>query len=192
MNTTILYSLTDPDGNVKYIGKTTAMTLNGRLSKHMADVRKGCNTKKCKWIRSLLNEGKLPSINKLEVVQGDGCTREIELIAEYKTKGVKLKNSTFGGQGTLGRKVPQSTRDAVSLAHKGIPLTEEHKRKISIGGRGKIISEETRQRISTARKNSPLAQAHAIAQKGRVFSDEHRKKISDGVRRSINAKKQYD
>jgi group I intron endonuclease len=48
----------------------------------------------------------------------------------------------------------------VNAKRKGIPLTEEHKRKIGLGNKGKIKSEETRAKISNNRKGKTLGENH--------------------------------
>ena len=60
----------------------------------------------------------------------------------------------------------------LSLAHKGKILSEEHKRKISLSSIGQKRSEETKMKISIAKKgcNNPNF--------GRKFTDEHKRKMS--------------
>jgi hypothetical protein len=60
----------------------------------------------------------------------------------------------------------EELRDIISKAHKGIPLSEEHKRKISDAHKGKVRSEEHCRKLSEARK-------------GIVFSEEHKRKLSE-------------
>lgn len=43
---------------------------------------------------------------------------------------------------------------------KGIPLSEEHKLKISMGNKGKILSEETKKKISESRKGQRSGEKH--------------------------------
>ena len=178
MDTSTVYVLTDENDVIRYVGKTTRMTLAYRLSRHLSDARKGIKNHKCNWLRSMLKRGFIPTIKPLEIVDGDGCKEEVKWIKFYKDSGVNLVNGTNGGEGSLGRAVPQSTIDAVRAAHLGIPLTPEHRRHISLGGLGKIISAEQRVKISLARKNSPKVKADALARRGVPFSDEHRKRMS--------------
>jgi hypothetical protein len=56
--------------------------------------------------------------------------------------------------------------DIISKAHKGIPLSEEHKRKISEEQKGKVRSAEHCTKLSEALK-------------GRVFTEEHKRKLSE-------------
>lgn len=52
----------------------------------------------------------------------------------------------------LLRKPSPETISKMSRAHKGIPLTEEHKRKIGEAHKGKKLSEETKRKIGEAHK----------------------------------------
>ena len=71
-----------------------------------------------------------------------------------------------------GLKMPEEFCKKVSLHKKGKKLpsfTEEHKRKIGLGNKGKIVSDETRQKIAESRK-------------GTKQSDETRKKKSESMK----------
>ena len=52
----------------------------------------------------------------------------------------------------LLRKHSPETIAKMSAAHKGIPLTEEHKRKIGEAHKGKKLSDETKRKIGEAHK----------------------------------------
>jgi len=72
----------------------------------------------------------------------------------------------------------------MSIARKGIKLSEETKRKISIGRKGIKLSEEHKQKISIARKGKKLSEEHkkkmsiSSAWKGKKLSKETRRKMS--------------
>jgi group I intron endonuclease len=68
---------------------------------------------------------------------------------------------------------------------RGRKLTEEHKLKISKGGKGRKLSEETKKKISEYQKNRTKEhkQNMSKALKVRVFSDEHRRKLSEANQR---------
>lgn len=90
-----LYTLNDPTTNeIRYVGITC--NLNERLKSHIKDT---ANTKKTRWIKSLLKVGYNPIITEIkhtscvsEVIQW-----EIDTIAEY-AKLYNLTNSTTGGE----------------------------------------------------------------------------------------------
>jgi len=85
-----------------------------------------------------------------------------------------------------GGKVSEETKAKIRAAKMGAnnpffgkKLSDEHKRKISEGGKGRVQSEETRRKISDT-------------QKGRVFTEEHSRKISDsskGKKMSVETRK---
>jgi len=80
----------------------------------------------------------------------EACSIEKTLIAKYKRKkdGGILCNITAGGEGVVG-----------------VSWSQEHRKKISDGNKGKKRSESTKRKISQSRK-------------GIVFSEEHKKNIS--------------
>ena len=73
---------------------------------------------------------------------------EIELIALFNPKF----NFTNGGEGMSGFKMPQSAKDKLSKALKGVPKSPEHVKKVSEANKGKIISVEDRLKKSNALK----------------------------------------
>ena len=116
-----LYQLIDPNINendmfnrVRYIG-WTSKSLIYRLSIHINDTKSDMTQKhtyKNRWIQSLLNINSKPEI---ELILESDSEEEIKLleikyIKEYKELGYKLTNTTFGGDGQLGRVVPDSQK----------------------------------------------------------------------------------
>ena len=75
------------------------------------------------------------------------------------------------------------------FSRKGIKLTEEHKRKISIANIGRFVSEETRKKASIAHKGKkPTAYARQKASeihKNVPKSKQHRKKIGKGNSKQV-------
>ena len=73
---------------------------------------------------------------------------EMTLIALFNPKF----NFTNGGEGLHGFKMPQSAKDKISKALKGVPKTPEHIKKVSEGNKGKTISKEDRLKKSKSLK----------------------------------------
>jgi len=78
-----------------------------------------------------------------------------------KTKIEKNRISTVKREKMIGRKFSEKTLEKMSLAKKGIPLTEEHKKNIRISQSGenhpffgKKHSEESKKKISEKRKGT--------------------------------------
>jgi hypothetical protein len=119
---------------------------------------------------------------------------EILLIEKYGRKDLglgNLVNMTDGGQGSLGLKISEETREKMSKAQKGEnnpnfgkTLSEEHRQKISEGKKGSIVSEETRHKIGKKHKGKILTEETrekmSKAQKGKTYSEETREKMREG------------
>lgn len=139
-----------------------------------------------------------------QLTEENAFTLERYFIAQFGRASHKdgpLLNRTAGGQGMSGLPVSQSTRDAVSRAHKGKRRSPEFCAKISAAkkgvpnlvARGVPRDENVRRRISEAQLGKP--RPHLI---GRPVSEETRAKIaarhagktlSEGVREKISAAK---
>ena len=80
-----------------------------------------------------------------------------------------------------------------ATCRKGIKLSEEHCRKISIGHKGKIFSTETRKKLSISNEgNKPTEYARMVASlvhKNVPKSDEHRTKIGEKNSKRIQTPK---
>ena len=97
----IVYALMCPDTRrVRYVGKT-GKTLQRRIGQHVRDALKtGRKRHLDHWIRKLDAEGKRPHATVLqECLPGTMNACEAEWIARYRAKGVKLLNTTAGGDG---------------------------------------------------------------------------------------------
>lgn len=98
--TDYIYALLCPEGEIRYIGKTTNPA--SRLRAHISKARSG-ETKHhaANWIRSLLNRGEKPTVEVLlEVPEGEPWEPyEVRLISEFRDQGHRLTNSTGGGDG---------------------------------------------------------------------------------------------
>ena len=71
MRDTVIYGMKGPDDDtIWYVGKTHK-GIEFRLKEHLADAKHG-TSKKCKWIRSLIEQGKKPLIIIIEV-----CDHEV-------------------------------------------------------------------------------------------------------------------
>lgn len=105
------------------------------------------------------------------------------LVTPYLISREDCYNANIGGRGgsIKGRKLSEESRKRISAALigntygsglKGKPKTEEHKRKISEGNKGRIISAEQRQIISERNKGNKYCL-------GRKLSEESKHKMSE-------------
>lgn len=112
---------------------------------------------------------------KKNLLEEEAFKHEIYMIAVLGRKDLGtgiLHNRTNGGEGSSGRICSEETKVKIGTAQKGDKnhaygksLSEEHKRKLSEAGKGRVFSEETRKKLSEKSK-------------GRTMSEESRKKIS--------------
>jgi len=131
MNFTYIYTLSDKNGVVRYVGKTN--TPRKRLHDH---IKESLNFKipshKKNWIKSLLEKDERPIIEVIdEVPESEWPFWEQYWIDQIKSWGFNLTNSTEGGQGGNGYKHSEQSKTKMRLSKLGGLLTEEHKSKIS-------------------------------------------------------------
>lgn len=81
-------------------------------------------------------------------------------------------NLTEGGQGTLGYKFSNDTKEKMRNAKQGRKLTDEHKRKIGEANKGHKLSIESRKKISNANKGKKFFL-------GKHLSQESKDKLSE-------------
>jgi hypothetical protein len=129
------------------------------------------------------------------------CAIERRMIGWYGRKDLEtgiLRNKTDGGDGSVGVKMSEETKDKIRIAstgrkhteksksimsakkignknginspgNTGMQHTEDQKRKIAESGTGRIWSEESKTKLSNSLKGK---------NKGRKFTEEHKLKIS--------------
>ena len=78
--------------------------------------------------------------------------KEIELIQEYKDKGIDVYNLTDGGGGAVGYKWKEEAKEKLRQANLGKKHTEETKRKVGLASKGRRHTEEDKKLISEANK----------------------------------------
>lgn len=117
-----------------------------------------------------------------QLTESEAKKEEIRLIAEYQTANrIYGYNETLGGEGANGRVLSEAEKQNIgkrmSLIHKGVPLSEEHKMKLSaaIKGKPKELSESGRQAIIESNRN-------------RTYSTDTRKKLSQNTKAAMAQK----
>ena len=103
----VIYAPVDPrDGRIRYVGK--AVDLKRRLQNHFCPAALAKDCHRTRWLRVLREEGMLPAVRVLEVVQVRDALDEAECrwIAALRAGGCDLTNTTAGGEGgaTYGRR----------------------------------------------------------------------------------------
>lgn len=161
-----VYKHTSPSNKV-YIGITSKTCqerwANGNRYKGNSIFSK--SIKKYGW-ENISHEILYEGLTKKEAIE-----KEKELIKYYKELGLSY-NITDGGEGQNGNHPSDEIKNKISKSlkgnipwNKGIPMSSETKRKLSLSLKGKVRSEEFKRNLSTTNK-------------GRKQSEETKKKIS--------------
>lgn len=92
-----IYCLKDPRTlEIYYIGKTVR-SLETRLSDHVWDAKRGIDTDKCEWVRSLLASDCFPLIEQVEeCLEASAHEREKFWIEYHQSAGASLTNGVGG------------------------------------------------------------------------------------------------
>ena len=202
-----IYKITCTVDDMAYIGKTAhdvfktriKIHLNGHGNKELKDAIKKYG--KDAFSVEILHDGIIPELLD---------SYEIEAITKHNTVTPNGYNQNDGGAGvikhtdetcqkiSLAKKGKSSWNKGKSSYRKGIPLSEEHRRRIGLANKGKpsprkgkTISQETKDKISKANKGKPYIvnkerdKKISNALKGRPRPKEVRQKISDGHKTPI-------
>lgn len=170
-----IYFLIDPrTGEVRYVGKTTKKLTYRLMNGHMQD---SSITHKTNWVKSLKKEDLLPEIKLVKICESEyRCNYAegfyIKLIGRAdKGKGI-LVNATDGGEGTTGR-----------------VLSEETKKKISKGNKGKLLGRKLPEKVKkkmmktrssfSEKKKKEISRKISEANKGKNMSDETKEKLRE-------------
>lgn len=181
----VIYALcdareSDPVLQVRYIGQT-ADKLRRRFNHHVCMARRGGQTHRERWMRSVWSDGGEVVVRVLATVPASQWAHaEREAIARYRLLGAQLTNHTDGGEGMPNPCA--ETRQKLRVAFEGKPLSIEHRQKIGVGNTGKQCSNQQREAIRVALKGRRLsAKTRAkmsVARRGRKHSAEHRAAIA--------------
>jgi len=169
-NLMIIYKITNTVNKKVYIGKTEFTTAK-RFEAHIKKAKKKTN----RYLYDAMNHY---GYDKFVIEKIDDCisnedmnNKERYWISYYKSNNKEFGyNMTEGGDG--GRMSPE-LYERIAAQHRGVPLTEEHKQKISLANMNRIFTKETRQKLSEARKGIKLSketkQKISLFHQGRSF-----------------------
>jgi group I intron endonuclease len=131
----IIYKATNVINEKVYIGQTI-QTLHSRRTKHESNSRKE---------RPLYHFGKALKKHGLDNFKWEivmSCNNREELNDMERQCVITFDshksgyNETLGGEGSCGRKQSEATKRLISLKKTGIPLSKEHREKLSLMRRG--------------------------------------------------------
>jgi hypothetical protein len=142
-----------------------------------------CNTDRNKHWHNIAKKGYKVQILFDDLSWQKACEKEKELIAIYGRVDNKtgiLCNMTDGGDGNNGLIFTEEHRKKISIAGKGRVVSEEAKLKLSIYNTGKKLSKEHRHKISLGKQNISDQTREKISnsRKGTKASDETKLKMS--------------
>jgi|CXWL01.1.fsa_nt_gi hypothetical protein len=187
-----IYLLCDPcSGDPRYVGKS--MNPNRRLRLHITNARIDNTTHKTHWLNGLMA---MPILRIVEWCNShvDASERERYWIAKLRGEGIKLTNSTDGGEGQPGLRHSDEARAKISRASKGHSVSMETREKIRLAHTGKQHAlgkkhgQEARERhrLAALGKGPFRGHTHSVdtiakmraAKRGKPRSAETRAKIS--------------
>jgi hypothetical protein len=151
---TYIYALKDPrTDEVRYVGKTAHLRIRYNQHVNITQLKKRRRTHLSNWIFLLESLGLKPTLQILEETEKDNW---VELERKWIKHFTNLCNSTEGGEGLLGFKHSDDTKQRISQIKKGKCTTSDYQRSVlSRVHKGKITSESTKQKMRGKRgKNS--------------------------------------
>lgn len=161
-----VYKLTNKVNGKTYIGKS--VNLKKRFADYRGDIKKGKKRFILDAIRKYGWEG-----FKLEIIELYPGKISNDFLLERERFWIRIYGSLKRG---VGYNLCEYSRDRT-----GIPLSEEHKRKIGESNK-KVLRVPTQEQIDRIR-------AYGLSMKGKKFSQEHRRKISLGRKDRLIANK---
>ncbi len=152
-----VYIHSDPiTGEVRYVGKGSgrrAYSFSHRYGHH------------AKWIGKLAKSELKPLVVILEnnLPEKEAYTREEHYINHFRSLGVKLTNSTAGGNGVSGYKFSTEQKEKFRLNSTGRKQTPEQIAKMVATKIGKKRSANACNAISNGKKGKKLSDEHRAA-----------------------------
>ena len=148
---TTIYNLVAPDGEIRYVGKTT-WSPRIRLRAHINSSKRWVHTHKAHWIRHLLNSGHVPELRVIGAVPDDNSSLAEQIcIFAARHLGARLTNTTDGGEGGTGIFPSPETRRLLSEHAKTRRHSAETRARISESNMGRVVSDETRRKSAATR-----------------------------------------
>ena len=159
--TVFIYALLDPDTlEVRYIGKS--INPEKRFTVHICRSSAPDSYRK-RWLKKLLTAGKRPVLRIIEEVPIESWVeRERFWIADYRSRGARLVNSTSGGEGfaDIPPEVEAARRIKISASRMGMKFTEEHKANLKASR--KCLFSNPGQRARVCREQAVLTDVQVL------------------------------
>lgn len=121
----LIYGLVDPNsGQLRYIGKSSSGIYRAMRHSAKSELAKD-RSYKGNWLRSLSLKPKIVIIQDFKNDKNIIDCAEMFWINYFKNLGCPLTNLTNGGDGCVGRKMSDKTKNKISSAQKGKPRFSE-------------------------------------------------------------------
>jgi len=184
-----IYCIENIVNGKKYIGRSN--NLNKRLKQHLFYLK---NKNYKKENRYLINSFHKHGENNFKFYIVEKCLeenlseREVFYIKEWNTKVPNGYNLTDGGEGTSGYKFTDEQKKNLSIAatgvihesRRGVPLSEDHKKKLSESHKGKPGS-----RLGTKTSEKSKKKFHETRFGVPIHTEESKKRISESSKKRI-------
>jgi len=167
--TTFIYSLEFPEGNVRYIGK--ANRPKERFWQHISKAKLGDKSYKYSWIRSLLKNNNRPILKIVdEVPIKEWGFWEQHYISLYKSWEFKLTNLFEGG---VGCEHTEETRKRIGEGNRGKVRSEKHRLAVAKANSERVWSEKSKEKLSKASRGRKMPEGFAEAVVERLTGVKH-------------------
>lgn len=182
----IIYALQDPrTKEYRYIGKTDT-NIRRRLSGHLKQARDGSNFHVYNWLRGLISEGLIPTVDIIdEVPKNEWEQWERFYIAFFRIIGCNLTNMTSGGDcgaDVSGRK--QTAEHIKKRVESRLAYFKEHpeeellrKEKARQAMRTDTSRNKLKASLIKVHKTEEYKHNASKAQKGHIVSEQTREKL---------------
>lgn len=165
-----VYGLIDPrSGGLRYVGKTERSAV-ARLKRHIHNAREGVKSHVYNWLRQLLAAGLKPEVEVLERHETAEALDEAErhFIAYFRSIGCDVVNLTSGGDGSVGYRHTEQSKQKQRAKMAGRKLTPEHRASISLGLAGRLVPSSTRDKLSVSNISANAYRASPVTDENGV------------------------
>lgn len=152
-NTFYIYVLIDPrTDQIRYVGQ--CVNPKERYADHRENQKGTC--RRANWLNLLRSLNLKPLMEVIEECdESNWSEREIYWIAEHKKRDYDLVNTTIGGEGVLGLKHTEETKQKLSVLSKQQKRSKETTQKCADGHRGlKYIRHVENNNVSQEHRNA--------------------------------------
>lgn len=162
-----IYTLSGPDGGVRFVG-TTSMRLQARIIRYKSAIDAKGKSPVMEWIREIGYENLVA-----RTIETVGTKEMMKERAEHY-----IRTFSLGGHDLLNV-TPEQHREIIRKTFENPAVRE----KISVANKGRVRTPETRARMSEAKRGHPISDEHkAIISKvhtGKFVAESTRKLISE-------------